>query len=193
MQAVEKTIAALEGAETALRAVERQAATTTALLGAADVRRRSDLQRGDLRRHAAPARRSPAASSASRPRFVSLEELAEPDRVLVAMRRSWSGSSRRSIRRCAASTSRAVAARLPRARRDLGRRQHVRQPGQSAAARARRRSRHAQRDQVPERAQRRDRRRAGRAGAADRADREGAAAVRRRARSVRRPTRSAAG
>ena len=55
--------------------------------------------------------------------------------------------------------------RLPRARRDLGHRQHVRQPGQPAADRARRRPRDAQRDEVPERPQRRDRRRAGRAGA----------------------------
>ena len=55
--------------------------------------------------------------------------------------------------------------RVPRARRAVGHRQHVREPDQPAAARARRRSRDAQRDEVPERPQRRHRRRARRSAA----------------------------
>ena len=61
---------------------------------------------------------------------------------------------------------RAVAGGLPRARRAVGHRQHVREPGQPAAARARRRPGDAERDEVPERPQRRDGgRRGGPAGA----------------------------
>src|SRR6266850_1392106 len=70
--------------------------------------------------------------------------------------------------------------RLPRARRPLGDRQHVCEPDQPAAARARRRSRDAERDQVSERAQRRDRREGGGEEGARGADREGAAAARHR-------------
>ncbi len=43
------------------------------------------------------------------PRFVSLDELATPERVISAIARAWSGSSRRSTRRCAASTSARIA------------------------------------------------------------------------------------
>ena len=50
------------------------------------------------------------------PRFVSLEELRQPRDASVGERPSWSGSSRRSTRRCAASTSR----RSPRACRARG-------------------------------------------------------------------------
>ena len=76
-----------------------------------------------------------------------------------AIARGWSGSSRRSTRRCAAWTSRAIARGVPRARRAVGDRQHVREPDQPAAAGARRRSGDAERDEIPERPQRRHRRR----------------------------------
>ena len=99
------------------------------------------------------------------PRFVSLEELARPESIFSERDASWCGSSRRSTRRCAASTSRRSRDACRARGVHLGHRQHVRQPDQPAAARARRRPRDAERDEVPERPQRRDRRRARRAGA----------------------------
>ena len=165
-------LAALEGAEAALRAVERPGGDDDRAPGARRWRRRGRVQRRDLRRHAAPDRR-PLPEVRHPPRFVSLDELARPDASCRA-RRSWSGSSRRSIPTLRCVDIAAVAARLPRPRRHLGHRQHVRQPDQPAAARARRRSRDAQRDEVSQRPQRRHRRRARRTAGADRADARGA-------------------
>ena len=55
-----------------------------------------------------------------RPRFVSLEELADARVASSRRRRSWCGSSRRSIRRCGASISPPWRARAGPAQRDLG-------------------------------------------------------------------------
>ena len=99
-----------------------------------------------------------------RSRFVSLEELARPEAIISE--RDEAGLVRVADQSDAALRGhRGGGGRLPGARRDLGHRQHVREPDQPAADRARRRPGDAQRDEVPQRAQRRDRRRAGRAGA----------------------------
>ena len=99
-------------------------------------------------------------SSASRPRFVSLDELRAARALLIGRptKLVWFESPINPTLRCVDIA--AVAARVPGARRDLGHRQHLREPDQPAAAGARRRSRDAQRDEVPQRPQRRDGRRA---------------------------------
>ena len=78
--------------------------------GAAAGGRRGRLQRRDLRRHAAPARTT-CSSSFGVPAAVRVARRAGRARARCsATGRGWSGSSRRSTRRCAASTSRAIAA-----------------------------------------------------------------------------------
>ena len=187
--AVEHTIAVVEGAEAALRAVERAGGDDDRADGALLVRRRDRLQLRDLRRHAAPACR-PAA------------EVRHPAAVRLARGAVEAGGD--DFRRDEAGVVRVAnqpdpalrrrrggGPRLQGPRRDLGHRQHVREPDQPAAARARHRSGHAQRHEIPQRAQRRDRRRAGRAVPADRSDSRGAQAARDRPRPVSPPTRSA--
>ena len=96
-------IAALEGAEQALVFSSGQAATTTALLGAS--RRRATRSSAAARFTAGRCTsRRPLPKFGIRPRFVAIEEFRQPERC-CRRRRSWSGSSRRSTRRCAASTS----------------------------------------------------------------------------------------
>ena len=180
---VERRIAALEGAERALLMSSGQAATTTALLALAkagdEIVCSSAIYGGTLHLLA-----DLLPKFGIRPRFVDDRRAARRPRRRCRRRRGSCGSSRRSIRRCAASTSR----RLPAACRArgviVGHRQHLRQPDQPAADRARHRHRHAQRDQVPERPQRRDRRRAGGIGGGDGDDAEGAQAGRGGPRSV---------
>ena len=166
--AVEQKIAALEGAEAALVLSSGQAATTTALLALVaagdEVVCSAAIYGGTLHLLADLLPRFGIA-----PRFVSLEELARPETIMSEPTKLvWFESPINPTLRCVDIA--AVAAALPGARRDLGHRQHVRQPDQPAADRARRRSGDAQRDEVPERPQRRHRRRAGRARRADRAD-----------------------
>ena len=87
-----------------------QAATTTTLLGLLQCGRRGDLQ---LRRStAARCTCSPTCcrSSASGRGSCRSSELAQHPERALGQRPGWSGSSRRSTRRCAASTSRRVAA-----------------------------------------------------------------------------------
>ena len=84
------------------------AATSTALLGAAEVGRRGGLQRRDLRRDAAPAGRSLSALRHHDRGSRRSRSCARPS-ACSAIGRRCCGSSRRSTRRCAASTSR----RLP--------------------------------------------------------------------------------
>ena len=98
------------------------------------------------------------------PRFVVARGARGAGARVIGRRRGSSGSSRRSTRRCAAWTSQRDRRCLPGARRALGHRQHVREPDQPAAARARRRPGDAERDQVPERPQRCHRRRGHRPG-----------------------------
>ncbi len=93
-----------------------------------------------------------------RPRFVSLEELADPERVIGdATRIVWFESPINPTLRCV--DIRRIADACRRARRPVGHRQHVREPAEPAAARARHRSLDAERDEVSERPQRRDWRR----------------------------------
>ena len=161
-----------------------QAATTTALLAMLAAGDEIVCSARDLRRHAAPPR-GPAAE-VRYPAAIRDDRRAAPARLgLLGAQRRWSGSSRRSIQRCAVSTS----PRWPRPVAARGvmsvDRQHVCQPDQSATAVARRRRRDAQRDQVPQRAQRRHGRRARRTDRRHREDTQGAQARRRRPRSVR--------
>ena len=134
---------------------------------------------------AARCRSSPSFSSGSASRRGSRRSTSSPtpDRAPRPEDEGRSGSSRRSIRRCAASTSASVAAACRARGVIVDHRQHVREPGQSAAARARRRSGDALGDEVPERPQRRHRRRADRLARDHRAAAAGAEAVRRRARA----------
>ena len=83
-------------------------ATTTILMAHCKARRRGRLQRGDLRRHAAPAAGRAARASASR-RASCRSRSWRRRSASSATARGSSGSSRRSTRRCAASTSRAIA------------------------------------------------------------------------------------
>ncbi len=178
------TIAALEGAESALVLSSGQAATTTALLALLragdEVVCSSAIYGGTLHLLAGPAaevRDRPALRVARGARVDRSRVLWRDEAGVVRVADQPDAALRR--HRC-------DRCRLPRARRDLGHRQHLREPDQPAADRARRRSRDAQRDEVPQRPQRRHRGRARRAGAAHRADREGEAPRGRRARSVRR-------
>ena len=190
MLAVEKTLAALEGAETALLLSSGMAATATALLALLksgdEVVCSAAIYGGTLHLLADLFPRY-----GIKARFVSLDELRQPERVIgETTRLVWFESPINPTLRCVDIA--AIAARLPRARRHLDHRQHVRQPDQSAAAGARRRSRHAERDEVPERPQRRHRRRAVRVGRADARRSKGAPACSARSSIRRRPTRSAA-
>ena len=160
VQAVEEKLAALEGAEAALVTSSGMAATATALFGLLQAGRRGRLQRGDLRRHAAAHRRSSWRSSGVNARFASLEDLAQPESVLIGPK-----TQVRLVRVADQSDAALrghppVADGLPRARRDLDRSTTRSRARQSAAAGARRRSGHALGDEVPERPQRRHRRRA---------------------------------
>ena len=140
--------------------VERQAATTTALLGAGEAGDEivcsSAIYGGTLHLLADLLPRfgvTRAVRVARRARDARAGAVADATKLL------WFESPINPTLRCVDIA--AVAGGLPRARRDLGDRQHVREPDQPAAARARRRPRDAQRDEVPQRPQRRDRRRAG--------------------------------
>ena len=165
VQAVERTIAALEGAESALVLSSGQAATTTALLALLPSGRRS--------RSAAPRSTAARCTCSSDllpkfgivPRFASLDELAvDRSRVLG---RDEAGVVRIADQPDAALRGRRCdRGRVSRAGRDFGHRQHLREPRQPAADRAGRRYRDAQRDEVPQRPQRRHRGRARRAGSA---------------------------
>ncbi len=155
VQAVERTIAALEGAESALLLSSGQAATTTALLGLLsagdEVICSSAIYGGTLHLLA-----DLLPKFGIRTRFATLDGARrcrqhpvrhdEAGVVRVADQPDPALRRHRGDRRG-----------LSRPRRDLGDRQHLRQPGQPAADRARGRSRDAQRDQIPERPQRRDR------------------------------------
>ena len=161
VQAVEEKLAVLEGAEAALVTSSGMAATATALFGL--------LQAGDevicsaaiyggtlqvitefLRRFGVTAR------------FASLEELAEPDRLIGPKTKVvWFESPINPTLRCV-DIARVAAACRAQGVMSVDR-QHVREPGQSAAARAGHRSGDALGDEVPQRAQRRHRGRAGRA------------------------------
>ena len=88
------------------RALERPGGDDDGADGADGVGRRGRVQLGDLRRARCTCSRICCRSSAIRPRFVSLERAGAAGRRCSRTRRSWSGSSRRSIRRCAAWTSR---------------------------------------------------------------------------------------
>ena len=104
-----RQLAALDRAEAALLFSSGMAATATILMAHAEGGRRGRLQRRDLRRHAAPAARS--ARAVRRHAAVRVARGAGGARVgASAIARGWSGSSRRSTRRCAAWTSRRVAA-----------------------------------------------------------------------------------
>ena len=117
--AVEQKIARARGRRSRAGALERPGGDDDGADGAAGGGRRSRLQRGDLRRHAASARRS--APEVRRSSRGSCRSRSWPGRSRSSRpRRSWSGSSRRSIRRCAASTSPRSRERLPGARRHLG-------------------------------------------------------------------------
>ena len=110
------------------------------------------------------------------PRFVSLDDLANLERVISSKTRLvWFESPINPTLRCVDIRRVAEACR---ARRAVGDRQHLRQPDEPAAAGARRRSGDAERDEIPERPQRRDRRHGQRTEGAGRADREGAPAAR---------------
>ena len=112
-----------------------------------------------------------------RPRFVSLEELAEPERV--DQRRHAPPLVRVADQPDAALRGRpADRGRLPDRRDPVGHRQHVREPDQPAAALARHRPVDAERHEVSERPQRRDRRRGDRRRRPGCADRAGAPAAR---------------
>ena len=90
-----------------------------------------------------------------RPRFVSIDELRQPASILSpATKLVWFESPINPTLRCVDIAAVAAACRA-RGVTSVDR-QHVCQPDQSAAARARRRHRDAQRDQVPQRPQRRD-------------------------------------
>ena len=156
--AVEQTIAGARRGRDGDAAGERHGGDVHGAARAAEGGRRSRLQRRDLRRHAAPAGGS--VSALRHPGAVRRPSRSCGSPIGVHRRpdRRCSGSSRRSTRRSAASTSRRSPPRAGRAGVDLDHRQHVRQPAQPAADRARRRHRDAQRHQVPQRPQRRDRR-----------------------------------
>ena len=189
--AVEKKIAALEGAASALVFSSGQAATTTALMAL--------LLRGDEVVCSAAIYGGTFHLIADllpkfgiKSRFVSIDDLRQPDAVLFAV--DQTGLVRVADQPDAALRRHRGGRRgVPRARRHFGARQHVREPDQSAAAGARRRCRDAQRDEVPQRPQRRDGRRAGRAERADRQDAVGAQARRARSSIPTPPTRSAEG
>ena len=136
--AVEERIATVEGAEQALVFSSGQAATTTALLALLqagdEVVCSGAIYGGTLHLLA-----DLLVKFGIRPRFVSLDEFRQPESLVspateaglvrvadqpdVALRRHRGGG-----------------AGMSRARRAVGRRQHLRKPGESAAARARRRS-----------------------------------------------------
>ena len=78
---VEAKLAALDRTEAALLFSSGHGRDGDDPDGAPQGGRRGRLQRGDLRRHAAPAAGSARAASAITPRFVSLDELANPERV----------------------------------------------------------------------------------------------------------------
>ena len=140
VHAVEQKIAALEGAESALVLSSGQAATTTALMAllragdevvcSAAIYGGTLHLLGDLLREV----RHHARGSSS------LEELARPDRL-------FSDGDEAGVVRVADQPDAALrrhrrgGGRVPGARGRLGDRQHVRQPDQPAAARARRRPR----------------------------------------------------
>ena len=131
VQAVERTIAALEGAETALVLSSGQAATTTALLALLragdEVICSSAIYGGTLHLLADLLPKFGIA-----PRFATLDELASIDRVLSG--RDEAGVVRVADQPDAALRRRRCdCRRLSRARRDLGHRQHLREPGQPAA------------------------------------------------------------
>ena len=80
--AVEQKLAAVDGAEAALVFSSGRRRRRTRCSTLLQQRRRSGVQRGDLRRHLPPDRGSGCRGSASHGRFVSLEELRDPARVI---------------------------------------------------------------------------------------------------------------
>ena len=135
--------------------------------------RRGRLQRRDLRRHAASARRSVPALR-HRVRFVDDRGTARARAASSATRTRvlWFESPINPTLRCLDVAAIAAACRAKGV--IVDHRQHLREPGQPAADRARRRHRHAQRDEVPQRPQRRDRGRARGTGGAAEGRRQGA-------------------
>ena len=145
-------------------------------------RGRGDLQRGDLRRHAARDRRCSCAGSASAPDSCRSRNWRRSTGSSVPGRASlWFESPINPTLRCVDIAVVAAACRAQ--RRDVHPGQHVRQSGESAAAHARRRSGHALGDEVPERPQRRHGRRARRIARDHRSAAAGPQALRRRARA----------
>ena len=134
MVSAERSLRPSTAAEAALLFSSGMAATATLLAGhlkaGDEVVCSAAVYGGTLHLLARPAdavRHHPARSCRS-------TTCADLDRVLTAAPRGWSGSSRRSTRRCGASTSRRGRRGVPRARRPVGSGQHVRQPDQPAAA-----------------------------------------------------------
>ena len=103
--AVERRIAALEGAARALLLSSGQAATATALLallaGGDEVVCSAAIYGGTLHLIG-----DVLPKFGVHPRFVSIDELRQPDALICRRRPRWSGSSRQSTPRFAASTSR---------------------------------------------------------------------------------------
>ena len=156
---VEKTLAGARGCGARARFSSGMAATDHALLTLTQAGRRSAVQRGDLRRHAASAPGRAGALRRARRGSCRLDELTPVDRLA-------SDRTTRPLVRVADQPDAALRGHsrgrlgVPGLRRDVGHRQHLRQPDQSAAAGVRRRPGHAQRHEVSERPQRRDRGRA---------------------------------
>ena len=162
--AVEQKLAALDGAEAALLLSSGQAATTTALMALLtagdEVVCSAAIYGGTLHLLTESAR------AVRRRAALRVARGARPTRQLLIGDRDARGLVRVADQPDAAlRRRRGGRRRVPRARRALGHRQHLRQPDQPAAARARRRPVDAERDEVSERPQRRHRRRAHRAGA----------------------------
>src|SRR3954468_20732400 len=184
VMAAEQKLAALDGAETALLFSSGQGATSTILL--------AHLKHGDevvcsaaIYGGTLHLLEDVLARFGVTPRFVSLDELARPESLFTWQTRMlWFESPINPTLRCVDDTRVAAARRarhgagaappLPRRRRAVGDRQHVREPDQPAAAGARRRSGDAERDEIPQRPQRCHRRGGHGAAHAARADREGA-------------------
>jgi methionine-gamma-lyase len=132
LTAVEEKLAKLEGGESAMILSSGQAATTTALLGLLksddEVVCSAAIYGGTLHLLADLLSRFNIRS-----RFVSTEQLRKPEDVLSAETRLlWFESPINPTLRCI------DVRRVSRARRDLGDRQHVREPGEPATAVARR-------------------------------------------------------